>query len=344
MVMATLLDNVVRHFHEHVANFNLDPSSIRVRHILSEGGFTNYSFTVGDGATVYHVKLACEAHRVERLRQWFTLRSTLEHRYRAPEVVGWLDLTEISCSGMVFRHIDGVPADWNTSPVLLHHVLELIRELHRDRELASQVRQVSHGLPLEISHAESFIETYIERFYEDLDIVESTPPRIVSHQLLGWMHRETRHLEQVARERSAFAGTAEAPIHGDLHEHNILIGTQTGVDTSGQQHWFVLDWDDLTLGDPALDYVMLLWPLLSSGAYSSWHDCGVSAPPEDPHFDERMALYCRAQLLDGVIDTLADYVECEKLPLHEQARVKAQRQQQHQDSLQRYRTLYRECQ
>ena len=110
------------------------------------------------------------------------------------------------------------------------------------------------------------------------------------------MVEETDRLAALASTSTAFAQPGGAPIHGDLQANNLLL--------TNQGEWFLLDWDDLTLGDPALDFALLLAPPLSAWQDDLWRDY---LPGREAGFVERMALYGRARLLDWVIDVLAEY-------------------------------------
>ena len=123
-------------------------------------------------------------------------------------------------------------------------------------------------------------------------------PQVADATLLEWMTRETRRLEQMVRNSVAFEVPAQWPTHGDLYEGNTLI-TKAG-------DLYVLDWDDLALGDPVADFILVLWDEARNDPAFDWHRLGVDAT--DDGFAERMRFYARAILLDEVIDGLAEYV------------------------------------
>ena len=102
------------------------------------------------------------------------------------------------------------------------------------------------------------------------------------------------------------------------------------------REWYVIDWDNLTLGDRALDYSILLWPLVRDGS-AHWSDFGV--PVGDPGFSERMEFYERVNLLDEVIDSLADYVEADVSPEHAES-VRETKRALHLESLDLYLGKY----
>lgn len=109
------------------------------------------------------------------------------------------------------------------------------------------------------------------------------------------MRTETGALELTTWAPS-FDVVVRAPMHGDLWAENILVGAS--------RYW-ILDWDDLAIGDPVVDDAVLLFNL---------HGCdpdrwSADRPPRDAAEGDRFVAGARAQLLDQVIDTLADWVE-----------------------------------
>ena len=138
------------------------------------------------------------------------------------------------------------------------------------------------------------------------------------------MKDETLRLQEEAGSKKAFHSYAIAPVHGDLHEGNLIV---TSTD------WFIVDWDDLALGDPAQEFAILVWPLVWRG--QSWRQLlsGMS-----PDIAERMAVCFRAQLLDEVIDNVADYVDAESVPSRK-AEIQRVKKLRHEEALRRLREL-----
>jgi hypothetical protein len=319
-----LAEYVRGYFAARADAFALDADGLSATYVLNWGGFVNHSFTLSDGLRSYHLKLAGYPESLENLRRWAALHTLLEERYRAPRMIEWVRLPD-GHEGMLFEHIPGTAADFARDTVLLTQVPEVLRRLHADAELAQRLASPgATGTCLD-----SFTETYIRRFDEDLSFIEQEPPDFVPRELLDWMQSETRRLEVIAIESGAFAERGTAPIHGDLWENNFRVA-ETG-------EWFVLDWDNLTLGDPALDYSIFLWNLVREQAPGSWRAYLPGAI--DAAFAERMELYLRAALLDGAIDVLADYIDAALAPEHceEVRRVK---QAEHTASLRLYRQSY----
>lgn len=316
MNTAELAQWLERHLSDNPAA-DLDATAIKVTHVLNWGGFVNHSFTVADGRNRYHLKLTGDPDHLARLRQWFALAGVLTRDYHAPKTIGWMDFAEVGLSGLLFEHVDGSTANFVDDTALVSDLIALTDRLHHDEQLRRPLR--THTTKTCFDH---FSETYLDRFTADLEVIGPARLSFVTPSLLDWMWAETRRLRDKAASLPAFARPALAAVHGDLHEGNVLVG--------GEQ-WFVVDWDDLALGDPALDFAILLWPLVYQGR--SWLEFAL--PETDDAFPERMELYLQAQLLDEVIDSLADYVEAHVVPskLEYIRRIKRQR---HEEALERY--------
>jgi thiamine kinase-like enzyme len=314
------------YFVENAGTFGLRPETLEARYVLNRGGFVNHSYTITDGACAYHLKLAEDEWCQSALRRWHALRDILESRYRAPKIVGWVDLPETDCCGALFEQIDGRVPDLAADRSLLQQVLSLVRTLHADSELAERVRGFEEAWPR--TFFAHYRETYIERFEEDLEIISGEIPPFVSDKTLAWMYAETRQVEAMARQSPAFDRETRSIAHSDLWANNILQ-TPAG-------DWYLLDWDDMCPGDPAMDYSLLLWSLARDHPLDSVMLAGL--PEEDP-LRERMGLYFRTMLLDEVIDVLADYVEVEKAPEHREA-VRAEKRRIHEESLALYLQRY----
>ena len=100
----------------------------------------------------------------------------------------------------------------------------------------------------------------------------------------------------------------------------------------------MIDWDDLSLGDPALEYGIVLGPLWRTGKLTA-AQAAEMLPSPDPDLRRRFEVCLHALLLDEVIDSLADWVECAFSPDH-QEEVRAAKERVHQAALERYRELY----
>ncbi|HET7560703.1 MAG TPA: aminoglycoside phosphotransferase family protein [Limnochordia bacterium] len=322
---AALAAQVETAFGPQAARFGLDQKRISARYVLNWGGFVNPSFTLSDGARRLHLKLVRGEEDRSALRRWHHLAAHLRLHYGAPQVLGWFELPDSEWGGLLFEHVDGRNATAAELPQLLPELLGRVARLHHDATLRAQLSPVDGDPP---SCAEALIETYVERFRADLaEAILPQPPAFVTDETLAWMQAETGRLEALARAGTAQSAAAVWPTHGDLHLNNVLVRTDGGL--------ALIDWDDLAMGDPALEYAILLWPLLRD-APERWR---AFALPAEPGFAERLELALRAHLLDEVIDTLADYVEADAAPEHAE-RVRAAKRQTHESALALYRRRY----
>jgi len=137
---------------------------------------------------------------------------------------------------------------------------------------------------------------------------------------------ETHRLWQIVGAEEAFHTPAHAPVHSDVNEGNVLVTPAS---------WFVVDWDDIVLGDPAIEFAVLLWPMIYRGG--RWRDFPL--PDMDESFGRRIEICLRAQLLDEIIDPLADYVAARAVPSRETS-VRLAKKLRHEEALERYTTLY----
>lgn len=166
---------------------------------------------------------------------------------------------------------------------------------------------------------------WVRRLREDLNLVDGVVP-FVDGELMAWMAQEVDKLE-VATAATAFGCPVTSAIHGDVWCHNVIIGPE-GL--------WLLDWDDLDIGDPVVDAAILLYNAYGAdlGAWAAW-------PPRDHDEAVRFEAALKAQALDAVIDVLADWVEAAKAPDHIDT-VRAEREESHRLALVTYRHLYAE--
>lgn len=332
--------------------FGLDDRSLDIRYVLNHGGFVNASFHVTDGRSRLHVKVARDADACACLSRWATLAGTLADRYLAPRVLGTLPLGDVDVdlgggSGMlalVMEHVDGrVPerheAAWSKP------VVAAIGDLHADRALADALARLSAGGvsgsdsggvsgselvghpddPIDDTVGDGiddcaavYLRTFDERFTEDLRVVREARPPFVSPADLDFLAAAADRMRKEVLAMPAFAAPADAPTHGDLWRNNILVGPGDRVT--------ILDWDDLAIGDGALDWAILFgYDGLRVG------DAEPDAPllaSMDADTRARFDLYRRATLLDWAIDPLADWVEADDAPEHAAA-VRAEKERVH---------------
>jgi fructosamine-3-kinase len=323
--LAALTRRVTEYFRKHAAQYGLDPQSVEARYILNWGGFVNASFFLSDGHKTYHLKLADDEEMQARLARWNSFSSILAEKYRAPRVLDWVKIPRTPFAGLLCESIPGQPASLAVQPRVLQGVLNLLACLHADRELAGALAALD-GQPS--TCADYFLSVYIDRFDEDLLIVAGDLPPFVPLSLLDWMMGETRELEGLARDMPAFQEPAGSPTHGDLGQGNILVAPDGSFS--------IIDWDDMALGDPALEYSILLGPLWRDG-HLSLAEIERLLPP-DPAFRERFSLCRRALVLDQVIDSLADWVESAFAPTH-QSELRPAKERVHREALAFYKEL-----
>lgn len=296
------------------AELGLEPSRIELRYVLNWGGFVNASFTVQDGARRHHLKLAGSAEDRERLARWRVHGERLAALHRAPRIAGWVDLG--TWAGILFEHLEGRVDD----PLPARHLptlLATVGGLHADHELAER-------LPPRLLRA-SFLDYFVECCAADLAEMEERPP-FVDEATFAWMQSENERLRRAIQECAAFDGEAQVAVHGDLWAGNVLV--------TGDGRPYVLDWDELARGDPALDYLLLLGDRL--GAVGEER---ALLQDRDAAFLERFALGRRALLLTNVVDSLADWIDARRAPEHT-ARVRRCKRALHERSLRDYRERY----
>jgi len=273
---------------EHAASLSLDAERVEMRELVNPSGWhENVACLVLGGASRLHVKLTRHG---DGLRQTYRLRERLASRYRMPPILAWIEL-----DGFVGIVKPSVPAKLGGHGVI-PALLPVINRLHGDRELLDALSTPAKTM------REAFADLWIERLTEDLDELqaEDRMPPFVTREMAGWMREETVRLEAMTRTAS-FDLPADSPVHQDLHLGNVL------VEPDGT--WWLIDWDDLSRGDPAADMATLLAPLLERGKRPE------ELLGERPaSFMERFALSSRAVVLDIIVDSLADWADAGQSP------------------------------
>jgi streptomycin 6-kinase len=277
-----------------------------------------------DGRLTVLLKLACTPEARNDLARWRQFADVLTRRYRAPRMVGWLDVNE-SSGGPIFEWIDGTtPVELGGVP--LGSVASLLRDLHSDAELAESLARPG---AVSDSCAEAYRQSYHHRFLEDLASFMAEVPPFVTSDTLEWLRNEAFELEWRIAASPAFAEPANRAVHGDLWLNNLLV--------SDPDHWYVLDWDGLGLGDPVMDWAMLFGP--SRQHVDADPEAAASVATFTPAERERLRTYARASLLDWVIDPLADWVQAATEPFHGEA-IRSGNDRVHRQALAWYRTRY----
>jgi len=323
----TRFQTIVReHLASRAAELGLDGARLRVEYVLNWGGFVNRSFQVTDGRARLHLKLARDPEIRDALRRFWGLRERMADRYHAPAALAWVEVPGTEYVGLLSPWIDGAAPE-ALDERLAAEVVRAMERLHGDRELAA--RLPAPAAPA--TCADVYRRSYHARFVADLAFVTAQPPPFVPPARVEWMRGEVRTLEAAIAVSPAFAEPADAPAHSDLWLNNLLV-TPRG-------EWYVLDWDDLALGDAALDWCMLFGP--SRADLRTAMDRAL--PPTitaDGAVRERLRIYARASLLDWILDPLADWIDAPESPEHLDE-VRAEKERIHRAALAAYLERYR---
>ena len=231
-------------------------SSLPVR--AAESGADNFMFRLGESFAVRMPRSAAAARLLVNEPRWLiTLSDRLPLQIPVPIRVG--------------QPAFGFPWRWSVVPWLVGATAEVCPVAASEApRLAAFLRALHVAAPADAP-----------RNFERLS------PLATRAAAIG---ERMRHLERVTdimndRIRRAWSAALDAPnetpatwIHGDLHARNVLTleGTITGV----------IDWGDLTSGDPAID-LACLWMLLS--------DEGARAKAQRAYGSSDSALWLRAR-------------------------------------------------
>ena len=314
-------------FQRNGGRFGMSGAPVVCRAVLNLGGFTNRSFTLGDGRVRLHLKLAGSG-QAPLPRRWMDVQQVLEAEYRSPRLLGVVEGGVIAgeALGLVFEHIPGHALHPRRDRRVLTEVLALAARLHRDTTLGGRLGAAARGVR---TCAADLLETYVERFRADMLSVAPVAAALdfLPADFPTWARSHTDALEAAAA-GGAFAVPATAVVHGDFHAGNVLVG--------GDGRWWVLDWDDLhARGDGMLDVTNLMRAQILRGEGDELLAAYAQAAG-DPAGAGRVALYRRAMLLDEIIDSLADYVASEALPQH-RAAVRAIKRTAHLEAMALYK-------
>jgi hypothetical protein len=277
----------------------LDAAALGVRPVPNWGGFVNASYQVDDGERRWHLKLAA-ADESAGLRTWSQVHERLSARYRAPRMTLSADVPETGGWGALFEHLDGSGARV-LGPVMVDQVLAMLTALHADRALADALAACAAPGAPEALCLDHYLENHDRRFRADLESIAGGLPFLAAGDL-EWMWGEVEALATRVRGMAAFQQRTRSPVHGDLWADNLLVAEDDS--------WRVVDWDDLRIGDPVVDYATVLGPAPHDlrPVDTSRLSPGV---PLDAAARERLETYARAMLLDWVIDPLADWSDAD---------------------------------
>lgn len=242
-----------------------------VRHHANHAGAGKLSFAVRTGDRRLWAKVAADGDEEAALSTWSRVASLLAERHAAPPV---LDVLEVGGrTALLFAFIDAPVADRGALHRRYDEARAVIAGLHEDAELAELL-----GPPT--TTAAAYREVWLTRFEADLDIIEG----YVGKDVHAYLSDEVDALGELVDE---LLEPVHAAVHGDPWHENVLLAPD---------RLWLLDWEDLAVGDPAVDDAVLRYDALGSDR-QHW-----SATP-------RELIARRALMLDAVIDVAADWVE-----------------------------------
>lgn len=290
-----LAQRVSDHFHGNATRYGLQGKEIAVEYRSYGGSLHRRHFTISEGAAAYHLKLAHIPDHLARLRKWYSLGQILYKSHRAPRIVDWIDVPGTEFSGLLCEHIRGRVWDFGSQPHLAPEVIGLIHRLHEDEELQKELRRFSPSGTCR----DYFNGVWGRRIRRDLTMIETQTPDFVSGDTLRWLRDESLRVERAVAGLEAFSHPVVSAVHGDLWRGNILL-------TDGGR-LRIVDWDDLALGDPALEFAVLLEPIMELNPGASLEDLLQRRP--DAGFTQRFETCMWAQRLYTPIEAAAEYIE-----------------------------------
>ncbi len=275
---------------EHGSALGLGTGPFSTSYVANPGGFMNANFTVRSGTAAWHCKLAHPETRHELYRCW-ELREPLRLRYHSPEALAWFDLDDVGRGGAIFEHVEGRRASHTACPEVWPVVSSSLEELRRDPELRASLHPGRAPRPCsEFLEATSL--AMLEADIGETRVHAHCPPFIEAH-FWEWATDQVEEIRRLAKRSAAFHVPADSVVHGDLWEGNVLVGPD---------RWWIVDWDDLDLGDPAKDRTDWWWNVRSL------------PQPADRALAARLPLWQRARLLVEAVDPLADWAEAVVAP------------------------------
>jgi hypothetical protein len=311
---------VIDYFASRAASFGLDPKTLEVEYVLNWGGYVNSSYRIHDARQAYHLKLSSSAEKREALRRWITLAPLLTP-YHTPPILEWIEVG--SAAGPLFPYLAGDPPPLSGDVVA--ELVPVLQQLNADQGLTRALQP-----PHSVTAHSAYLSSFHERFIEDLRGIRESPPSFVDEGLLRWLEEEVGVMSRLVASCPAFGEPLTKPVHGDLWLNNILW--------VNRDDWYLVDWDDLRIGDPAADIATLLGPTAADPRPLKMLEQveGVLTSSER----ERLPYLGRATLLDWVIDPLSDWIDARTAPAHETA-VRAAKERIHKRARACYKERYR---
>jgi fructosamine-3-kinase len=248
----------------------LGPDAL-VEHRDNHTGAGKLSFAVRLGERRLWAKVAADAGEDESLATWAEVAGLLADRHGAPAVLDVLSVD--GHTALLFPYVDAPPATRAALHERHDEAAELLAGLHADRELAERL-----GEPT--TTARCFREVWLERFEGDLDVIEG----YVAKDLHAYLADQVDALGGLV---DTLDDEVHSAVHGDPWHENVLLAPE---------RMWLLDWEDLPIGDPVLDDAILRHDALGTDPHV-WPDTPAATVAR------------RALMLDGVVDNAADWIE-----------------------------------
>ncbi len=242
-----------------------------VEHHANHTGSGKLSFAVRVGDRSLWAKVAADSDEEHALATWARVADLLAERHTAPPV---LDVLEVAGhTALLFPFVDAPRADRATLHARYAEASQLLAGLHADSALAARL-----GGPT--TTASCFRAVWVERFEADLEVVEGYVAKD-AHAYL------TDEVEALGALVDGLDRPVHSPVHGDPWHENWLVAPD---------RLWLLDWEDLAVGDPVVDDAILRHDALGTDPHH-W--------PDEPAY----AVARRALMLDAAVDVAADWVE-----------------------------------
>jgi aminoglycoside phosphotransferase (APT) family kinase protein len=243
-----------------------------VEHRPNHTGATKLSYAVERGGERLWVRVAADDDEHAALLRWGEHAARLGELYAAPPV---LDRFVVEGrAALVFPFLPGPVATRAGLAARAGELLAVLGELHADTELAAAL-----GPP--VTARQAFTDLWVSRFVADLAVTEG----YVDRDVHLWLTDEVEALAGLIA-GAAFDEPVHSAVHGDPWHENLLLG---------EGRFWLLDWEDLAVGDPVVDEAVV--HMDAYGPDAEWPDT------------ERHRVARRALFLDAVIDVAADWVE-----------------------------------
>ncbi len=204
-------------------------------------------------------------------------------------MVGPIALPQAGATGLIIEHLDRAAAD-AMQPPRAAQIQTMLRALHQDRWIR-QALKTRWSSCFDVSFTR-----HLEQFRDELALLQRcTPPGL---DTLPWLEAEAARLEQRLIRCEAFREPANLPCHNGLSLRSFR--------THPDGRWCWVDWDELELGDPALDFALLWY-----WADDSWRlklELRVEeiGEADNPAFAERVEVHLRMICFHGCLEVLPE--------------------------------------